>query len=530
MTLSKRRRGTALVEIEHAGERGILLTADRHFWTLPGGGPDYPSETRLSAAIRELREETGLRATAALYLFKHESRNLHKVYYMRAGGALALRDPREVRCLGLCRPDMSVVPILLAHGATPPPKLSEATQAIVRRYRAYRAEHAAFFDELDGYEQPAPASVAVERPVVPLEPYAPASFELLDRLTLEHAGQARTIAIYRGDLTAIPPEEAVDVLVVSALPGAYSPNRRSLIGALHRRGISVADLAREKAEDLRPALACWLSGPIARPDQGLQFRRILCFEPLTRGEPPEVVSDIFQCLAALPDEPEPIRSVAMPLLAGGVQGVSTADMLLPLFEAATHWLQSGLPLETIKIVAYSEIGAAELRSAFAVLKRLFLQRASAAAAAPPAAGYRYDLFVSYSWQNKDEVDVLVAELRRLRPGLRIFLDRLELKTGCVWQEDISNALDDCAQVVAVYSPAYLQSKVCREEFNIARFRDRESGGGVLLPIYLESASLPTVMKLVQYMDCRERDHARLRRAAAQIAGQLEGRRGEGVKG
>jgi hypothetical protein len=38
------------------------------------------------------------------------------------------------------------------------------------------------------------------------------------------------------------------------------------------------------------------------------------------------------------------------------------------------------------------------------------------------------------------------------------------------------------------------------------------------------------MKLIQYMDCRERDHARLRRAAAQIAGQLEGRRGEGVKG
>lgn len=528
MSISKRRRGTVIVEIEHQGERGVLLTADRHFWTLPGGGPDYPGETRLSAAIRELREETGLRATAALYLFKHESANLHKVYYMRAGGALALRDPQEVRCLGLCRPDMSVVPILLAPGAVPPAALTDATQAIVRHYRAYRAEHAAFFDELDGYQQPVPSSVAVEAPVVPAAPRRPplprppASFDLLDRLTLSYAGQPRTIAIYRGDLTAIPPEEAVDALVVSALPGSYSPTRSSLIGALYRRGISVAELARDKAEDLRPALACWLSRPLAETGPRIQFRRILCFEPLARGEPPEVVSDIFQCLASLAAGPDPVRSVAMPLLAGGVQGVSTAEMLLPLFEAATHWLQSGLPLETLKIVAFSETSAAELRSAFGVLKRQFEQRQrDNPTQARPAPAYRYDLFVSYSWQNRDEVDVLVAELRRLRPALRIFLDRLELKTGCAWQDDIFNALDDCARVVAVYSPAYLQSKVCREEFNIARFRHRESGAGVLLPIYLESANLSTVMKLIQYMDCRERDHDRLRQAAALIVDQLD---------
>jgi hypothetical protein len=40
--------------------------------------------------------------------------------------------------------------------------------------------------------------------------------------------------------------------------------------------------------------------------------------------------------------------------------------------------------------------------------------------------------------------------------------------------------------------------VCKEEFNIALFRHRESEGGVLLPIYLYTAELPTYMKLIQY--------------------------------
>jgi 8-oxo-dGTP diphosphatase len=65
-----RRRGTAIVETE----RGILLTAGRHGpFILPGGGANK-GESRLVAAIRELKEETGLSANFVEILFKHNGK------------------------------------------------------------------------------------------------------------------------------------------------------------------------------------------------------------------------------------------------------------------------------------------------------------------------------------------------------------------------------------------------------------------------------------------------------------------------
>ena len=69
--------------------------------------------------------------------------------------------------------------------------------------------------------------------------------KLLDSLTVHHGTEARHIELYQGDLTNMPPEHSVDLLVVSAFPKNYAPTERSLIGALHRRGLSVAELAEE---------------------------------------------------------------------------------------------------------------------------------------------------------------------------------------------------------------------------------------------------------------------------------------------
>jgi hypothetical protein len=43
--------------------------------------------------------------------------------------------------------------------------------------------------------------------------------ELLDVLTIRHPAGEKAIEAYWGDLTALVPEEAVDILVVSAVPG-----------------------------------------------------------------------------------------------------------------------------------------------------------------------------------------------------------------------------------------------------------------------------------------------------------------------
>ena len=337
---------------------------------------------------------------------------------------------------------------------------------------------------------------------------------LLDSISVKHGSKSRHVELYLGDLAEIPREEAVDLLVISAFPNDYAPTPTSLIGALWQRGLSVADLARTKAVDLREAFSCWLSEEVS--DASLGFKRVLCFEPLVRGAPAEVVGEIFQSLMPFAHGKPPIATMAMPVVASGDQGVPPVVMLEPLIDAAVHWLAIGLPVDRLKIVERSERKAAELGQRFAELK----ERHVAPGDAGPAS-FTYHVFISYSHQNLGAVEFMVQELKRLRPDVRVFLDRQDIRTGVAWQQHLFDALDDCHTVVAVYSPPYLRSKVCKEEFNIALFRHRESETGVLLPVYLRSADLPTYMKLVQYIDCREADRDKMREACRQILAQLE---------
>jgi 8-oxo-dGTP diphosphatase len=121
-----RRRGTAIVDTDD----GILVVSkDGRIFTLPGGGA-RPTESREEAAIRELREETGLEAIDISYLFDfkgvmHEGtrggffRNAHKVFIVKATGT---PEPRK-----------EIKSIAYYNGSGP--KLTYSAQKIIRRYR-----------------------------------------------------------------------------------------------------------------------------------------------------------------------------------------------------------------------------------------------------------------------------------------------------------------------------------------------------------------------------------------------------------
>lgn len=339
--------------------------------------------------------------------------------------------------------------------------------------------------------------------------------KLLDSITVHHGQTERHIELYHGDLTNMPSSHAVDVLVISAYPNNYRPTRGTMIEALMHKNISVRDLARNKAVDLRDSFSSWLSQDIKSDDEGIRFKQILCFEPKLRGEPPEVIGDIFQSLMPLVTGDQPITSIAMSLIATGNQRVPLVDVLDPLLDAAVHWLALGIPVERIKIVEYNQLKAMEMKGAFSVLKRKYENLSLSIDST-----YSHDIFISYSHDNDQEVAYFVDELKRLQPSIRLFYDRQNLDLGAAWQHEIYDALDDCNKVITFYSPTYLQSKVCKEEYNIALFRHRDSEDGILIPIYLYTADLPSYMQLVQYIDCREAEERKLTQACKVILEQL----------
>jgi len=324
------------------------------------------------------------------------------------------------------------------------------------------------------------------------------------------------IELCLGDLTSMPIEHAVDVLVVSAFPDDYIPTPSSLIGALWRKGVAVADLAKEKDVDLRDAFSCWLSHELVNLPEGLPYKRLLCFEPASRGTPPSLVGDVFRALAPFLAGPPPLRSVAMPILAAGDQRYSLQAMLFPLLEAAINWIRVGMPLRTLKIVVRNELQAIEAGQVF----RLVRSTQPAVSSSARRTDCEFDVFISYSREDGECADQLVSMLNER--AVTLFLDRLQLAEGSAWQPKIFAAIDRCRRFVALYSPSYVRSKVCQEEFNIAWARGRKLERDIIFPIYWQSADLPTYMSMLTYSDCRECLASSLRPTVQRIADACAG--------
>ena len=69
-------------------------------------------------------------------------------------------------------------------------------------------------------------------------------------------------------------------------------------------------------------------------------------------------------------------------------------------------------------------------------------REEVSSTAPTMTSKAYDVFISYSHQNKTHANKVLETLKSLARDLRIFIDTAGLNTGTSWQQILYNALGE----------------------------------------------------------------------------------------
>jgi TIR domain-containing protein len=354
----------------------------------------------------------------------------------------------------------------------------------------------------------APRTARIGRAVV-----GPPVNEEINEIVIPGARLQRRISFWQGNPADINPDNPVDLLIVSAFRNDYTPTRWSIIGALYRKGVSVAALALNKEIDLRETAGFWLSRPLVqqRPLSAqttpIGAKRILCFEPQFLGtQPAEVVGHLFRGLFPfLSDRDE--ASVAMAVISTGALGEQPERMLRALVNAAREWMSRGLPIRELMIMEQNPSRVKKLAPVFEELKRSPIRQDEV------ARRDNYDLFLSFSSEDAHLVDVLRDAFGRSNPELRLFDYRVAIDPGRAWQDELDAAIENCRNAMALLSPSYFRSAECKEEIGIARLRHKRSSYTFLVPLYVRSLEneeeLPLWLQAINYVDCRESDPAKL---------------------
>ncbi|HEX5026178.1 MAG TPA: toll/interleukin-1 receptor domain-containing protein [Agriterribacter sp.] len=383
--------------------------------------------------------------------------------------------------------------------------------------------------------------------------------QLLSEITIpQNEGKQAVIQLLIGDLSAIPKEHAVDILVVSAFPNDYLALQGSLFLALQNQGLSVQALSEKKEIDLIAQLGCWLSAPLpAAQKNKFNFKRILCFEPQYHStEPQTIVGNIFRCINTFAFDEEN-DEIAMPVLATGYQRVPMEKMLPALLDNAIFWLQNGLPLKSIKLVLYrqeqAEKGLPIFESVKASVEAIQHPPKTIIAPAPPSfnpgsvdaipgrardgqtesfqhgtgpseipempapSKEMYDLFISYSHKQTNEVQQFVEAIQQKLNKLSIFYDRTSIPAGGLWIRKISDAIQHSKSVLCILTPEYSKSDVCWDEFQCARVMELRTKKSIIKTInFITDADMPPMFAIYSYIDCTEGDVLKLKNSIDQI--------------
>jgi hypothetical protein len=159
--------------------------------------------------------------------------------------------------------------------------------------------------------------------------------------------QLKVIGLSQGNLAGVTAAEGAQFLIISALPGDYTPTPGSLIAAIQDAyGVSVATMAQSPAADYRGTHACWISKPFAdfKPAKPVPYTQLICFEsqgPNAAAAIPGIFAGLKESLPKPPAIPDTGLTIASALLSTGSAGADPAQVLTALFTGCRNLMTAG---------------------------------------------------------------------------------------------------------------------------------------------------------------------------------------------
>ena len=169
----------------------------------------------------------------------------------------------------------------------------------------------------------------------------------------------RTIKLVDGNITYPDLASKPDILVVSSFKGAYKPVETTVIGQLFKNhSVSVEKLAEAPAFQVG-ARDAWLSEEL---DSSLPFGRIACVEMLKERNDSgalaqnvvRAVRSLFGLLAVAEINGVEVRTVALPILGTGEQGLGMEVVLPLIVETVSKLLMNLSGVETVLLYVNRE--------------------------------------------------------------------------------------------------------------------------------------------------------------------------------
>ena len=120
------------------------------------------------------------------------------------------------------------------------------------------------------------------------------------------------------------------------------------------------------------------------------------------------------------------------------------------------------------------------------------------------AGREPTVFLSYARTDLNIVRQVAEGL--MHAGIRVWLDEASLKPGTEWMQEIERELSASDVIVFFISPSSVESGWAKRELQVALHRQVSGeGGAVILPVLLEKADVPPLLRQFQYLDMQDKD-------------------------